>query len=66
MKFKVPVNEPYLQGNEKKYLQKCINDGFISSSGPFVKKFESKFAQRLNAKFAISVSNGNYSTTVSF
>jgi len=28
-KFKVPVNEPYLNGNEKKYLQKCIRNGFI-------------------------------------
>ena len=27
-KFKVPVNEPYLYGNENKYLQKCIRDGF--------------------------------------
>ena len=40
MKFKVPVNEPYLYGNEKKYLQKCITDGFVSSGGPFVEKFE--------------------------
>ena len=66
MKFKVPVNEPYLHGNEKKYLQKCINDGFISSAGPFVKKFESKFAKRLNAKFAISVSNGTTALQLAF
>ena len=38
-KYKVPVNEPYLFGNEKKYLLKCLNDGFISSSGKFVKEF---------------------------
>ena len=57
-KFKVPVNEPNLSGNEKKYLQKCIRDGFVSSSGPFVEKFEKKFAKRLKRKFAISVSNG--------
>ena len=25
-KYKVPVNEPYLFGNEKKYLLKCLND----------------------------------------
>ena len=39
--YKVPVNEPSLLGNEKKYINKCLNDGFISSSGKFVKEFES-------------------------
>ena len=57
-KMKVPVNEPNLLGNEKKYLLKCLNDGYISSSGHFVKEFEKKFAKRVNRKFAISVSNG--------
>ena len=66
MKFKVPVNEPYLYGNEKKYLQKCIRDGFVSSGGPFVEKFEKKFAKRLKRKFAISVSNGTAALQLAF
>ena len=53
MKYKVPVNEPCLIGNERKYLLKCLKDGFISSSGSFVKEFEKKFAKKLNRKFAI-------------
>ena len=65
-KFKVPVNEPYLYGNEKKYLQKCITDGFISSSGPFVEDFEKKFAKRVKRKFAISVSNGTAALQLAF
>jgi len=65
-KFKVPVNEPYLHGNEKKYLQKCIRDGFVSSNGPFVEKFEKKFAKRLKRKFAISVSNGTAALQLAF
>jgi len=65
-KFKVPVNEPYLYGNEKKYLQKCVRDGFVSSSGPFVEKFEKKFAKRLKRKFAISVSNGTAALQLAF
>ena len=65
-KFKVPVNEPYLYGNEEKYLQKCIRDGFISSSGPFVESFEKKFAKRVNRKFAISVSNGTAALQLAF
>ena len=65
-KIKVFVNEPYLYGNEKKYLQKCISDGFISSSGPFVEKFEKKFAKRIKRKFAISVSNGTAALQLAF
>jgi len=66
IKIKVPVNEPYLQGNEKKYLQKCIRDGFISSGGPFVEKFEKKFAKRIKRRFAISVSNGTAALQLAF
>ena len=65
-KFRVPVNEPYLFGNEKKYLIKCIKDGFVSSAGPFVEKFEKKFAKRLKRKFAISVSNGTAALQLAF
>ena len=38
----IPVNEPVLNGNEKKYLCECIDSGWISSEGPFVKEFEKK------------------------
>jgi len=36
----IPVNEPLLKGNEEKYLIECIRTGWISSEGPFIKKFE--------------------------
>ena len=65
-KIKVPVNEPYLYGNEKKYLQKSINDGFISSAGPYVEKFENKFAKRIKRRFAISVSSGTAALQLAF
>ena len=44
------VNEPLLIGNEKKYLNECIDSGWISSEGPFVKRFESEFALRFGHK----------------
>jgi perosamine synthetase len=53
-----PVNEPLLNGNEKKYLVECIDTGWISSEGPFVKKFEEQFAARVNRKYGIAVCNG--------
>lgn len=55
----IPVNEPLLNGREKEYLNQCIDTGWISSEGPFVKQFEASFAQRLGRKHAIAVSNGS-------
>lgn len=54
----IPVNTPLLSGNEEKYLTECIRTGWISSEGPFVDQFEQKFAQKVNRRFAIAVSNG--------
>jgi dTDP-4-amino-4,6-dideoxygalactose transaminase len=54
----IPVNEPLLDGNEKKYLIECIDTGWISSEGPFVKRFEDNFAQRMSRKHAVAVVNG--------
>lgn len=54
----IPVNEPLLDGNEKKYLLECIETGWISSEGPFVKEFEEKFATRMDRKHGIAVCNG--------
>jgi perosamine synthetase len=55
----IPVNEPLLNGNEKKYLCECIETGWISSEGPFVQKFEAQFAARVGRKYGIAVSNGS-------
>lgn len=54
----IPVNEPLLNGNEKKYLCECIDTGWISSEGPFVKKFEQKMSATVGRKYGIAVSNG--------
>ncbi|MER3434316.1 MAG: aminotransferase DegT [Leptolyngbya sp. ERB_1_1] len=55
----IPVNEPLLDGNEKKYLLECIETGWISSEGPFIKQFEEQFAARVGRKYGIAVSNGS-------
>ncbi len=54
----IPVNEPLLNGNEKKYLCECIDTGWISSEGPFVGRFEEKVAAMVGRKYGIAVSNG--------
>jgi perosamine synthetase len=56
----VPVNEPLLHGNEKKYLAECIDSGWISSEGPFVQRFEEGMAQRSGRRFGIAVCNGSF------
>lgn len=54
----IPVNEPLLDGNERKYLLECIDSGWISSEGPFVSRFEREFATRAGRKHGVAVCNG--------
>jgi perosamine synthetase len=55
----IPVNEPLLDGNEKRYLNQCIETGWISSEGPFVKQLEENLAVRVGRRYGIAVSNGS-------
>lgn len=55
----IPVNTPLLDGNERKYLLECIDTGWISSEGPFIRQFEERFASRVGREFAVAVSNGS-------
>ena len=54
----IPVCNAYLNGNEKKYLLDCIDTGWISSAGKYVKEFEQKFAKYCDSNYAISVTSG--------
>lgn len=55
----IPVNEPLLDGNEKRYLNECIDTGWISSEGPFIRQFEEKFSKRVGRRHGIAVCNGS-------
>ena len=55
----IPVNTPLLDGNEKKYLIECLETGWISSEGPYVKKFEDLFSAKMGRKYGVAVSNGS-------
>lgn len=54
----ISVNQPLLDGNERRYLLECLDTGWISSEGPFVARFEREFAARVERKHGIAVSNG--------
>lgn len=55
----VPVNEPLLNGNERKYLNECIDTGWIGSEGPFVARFEEAMAKQVGRSYGIAVTNGS-------
>ncbi len=54
----IPLHEPRFWGNEKKYLNDCIDSTFVSSVGKYVDKFEDKVAEFCGAKCAVAVVNG--------
>ena len=54
----IPVCQPYLNGNELKYVDDAVRTGWISSSGKYVKAFEEAFAEYCGVKYAVGVCNG--------
>ena len=54
----IPLHEPLFIGNEKKYLNECIDSTFVSSVGKFVDEFEEKIAKYTGARYAVATSNG--------
>jgi len=60
----VPVNEPLLNGNERRYVDDCVTTGWISSDGPYVRRFEEEFAARVGRKHGIAVCNGSVAIDV--
>lgn len=55
----IPVNTPLLNGNEKKYLEECIDTAWISSEGAFVKRLEKELADYVGRKYGVAVCNGS-------
>ncbi|MEO8401129.1 MAG: DegT/DnrJ/EryC1/StrS aminotransferase family protein [Gammaproteobacteria bacterium] len=54
----IPVYQPYFHGNEKTYVNQCLDSSWISSKGEFINQFEEKFAQYVGTPHATSVCNG--------
>lgn len=55
---RISIAAPVLNGNERKYVDECIDTGWISANGRFVREFEEKFAAFCGTKYAIACSNG--------
>lgn len=54
----VPLHAPLFIGNEKKYLDECIDTTFVSSVGKFVDLFEEEIAAYTGAKKAVVCVSG--------
>lgn len=54
----IPVNEPLLHKEEKGYVRDCMESGWISSSGKYVKLFEDKWSDYCGREYGVSVCNG--------
>jgi perosamine synthetase len=54
----IPVSTAVLNGNEKRYVNECLDSTWISSIGKFIDRFESEFAAYCQTQQAISCCNG--------
>ena len=61
----IPLHEPRFIGNEKKYLNDCIDSTFVSSVGKYVDMFEEQFAKKVGSKYAIATVNGTSALHIS-
>ena len=61
----IPVNIPRIFREDKKNINKSLRDNWISSEGPFVRKFEKKFSNYNNRRYGIAVSSGTAALEIS-
>ncbi len=59
MKKFIPVNQPLLTKSDSNFVKKVIDEGWISSEGPNIKKFEKKFSTFIGHKYSVAVSSGS-------
>jgi len=54
----IPLHAPHFGGNEKKYLNECIDSTFVSSVGEFVNRFETEMCRITGASHTVATMNG--------
>src|SRR5438094_9706862 len=58
MSIEIPVARPDLTGNEEKYVLDALRTSWISSTGPYITRFEKEFAEICHTRSSIAVCNG--------
>ncbi|MFE4538511.1 DegT/DnrJ/EryC1/StrS family aminotransferase [Streptomyces scopuliridis] len=64
MSYTHPVSKPWLGGRELEYVTDAVSDGWISSQGPYVRKFESEFAAYNGIAHGVACSSGTTALTL--
>jgi len=54
----IPLSVPNLSGNERRYLEQCLETTFVSSVGPFVTTFEEAFVRSVDTRHAVACVSG--------
>lgn len=54
----IPLAEPAIGGNARRYLGECLSTNYVSSIGPFVHRFEEEFAAAVGARCAVACASG--------
>jgi perosamine synthetase len=65
MKRTIPLSEPFINGNEWKYVKDCLDTGWVSSVGSYVSRFEELVASYLGTESAIATVNGTSALHIS-
>ena len=58
LKRSIPISHPALTGNEKKYVEECLQTTWISSIGRFIPEFERAFADFCSVEHAVACTSG--------
>lgn len=61
MAFKIPVSSPIVDEEDKAEVLGCLNSGWISSSGQYVRNFESSFSSFVGTKYGVATNSGTTS-----
>ena len=63
----ISLHEPYFKDtNALHYVKDCIDNGWVSSAGSWVNKFEHMICQYTGAKHAVAVTNGTVGLRLEF
>lgn len=61
---RVALHEPRFLGNEKRYLDDCIDTGWVSYGGAYVGRFERALAESCDVAHAVAVTSGTVALQV--